>query len=194
MNPLRNKWQQKRLAMDVTHPEVQVMADAAEVFCRLWFKNDHSKPMLVLAGNPGCGKTHVAKAVYKFAVKMAMAAFDSRAWGERSVPSSRCLSWPLVCSEINEKRYGLVEDLIDHDLAVIDDVGAENDPWKVCADRLCQILSRREGRFTLVTTNIQPKDWAERFDARISDRLFRQSMVVDLSQVPSYSIHKLTTA
>ena len=80
-----------------------------------------------------------------------------------------------------------MEDAFNADLVVIDDVGSENDPWKVCADKFCQILSRREKKFTVVTTNVTPEQWTERFDGRINDRLMRSSVVNQLS-AESYSL------
>lgn len=80
-----------------------------------------------------------------------------------------------------------MEDAFNSDLVIIDDVGSENDPWKVCADRFCQILSRREKRFTVITTNVKPEQWAERFDGRISDRLMRSSVVVSIGAT-SYAL------
>jgi hypothetical protein len=34
--------------------------------------------------------------------------------------------------------------------------------------------------FTVVTTNLRPEHWRERFDARIADRLFSNARMVDL--------------
>jgi len=82
----------------------------------------------------------------------------------------------------------MIHDAMDSDLLIVDDIGAENDPWKICADKLCQVMSRREKRFTVITTNIQPAQWAQVFDDRINDRLLRNSVVVDISNVKSYSI------
>ena len=79
-------------------------------------------------------------------------------------------------------------DCLESSLLVLDDIGAENDPWKIAADRLCQILSRRERKFTVLTTNIKPADWPVKFDGRINDRLLRNSCIVDLTGVPSFAM------
>lgn len=80
-----------------------------------------------------------------------------------------------------------MEDAFNSELVIIDDVGSENDPWKVCADKFCQILSRREKKFTVVTTNVKPEEWTERFDGRINDRLMRFSVVCQIG-AGSYSL------
>jgi hypothetical protein len=42
---------------------------------------------------------------------------------------------------------------------IIDDLGAGHDPSGVGTDKLCQVLSRREEMWTLITTNIMPVAW-----------------------------------
>lgn len=83
-----------------------------------------------------------------------------------------------------------MDDAFENDLVILDDIGAETDQYKsgIPNDKLCQILSRREKRFTVVTTNIAPQNWMERFDGRINDRLCRNSVILDISGVPSYAI------
>ena len=75
------------------------------------------------------------------------------------------------------------------DFLVIDDIGAESDRYKSgeAIDKLCQILSRREGMFTVVTTNVEPSNWSALLDARVADRLLRKSVVVDMFEVPSFT-------
>jgi DNA replication protein DnaC len=144
--------------------------------------------LLVMVGDSGCGKTHTAKAIHRFCRLAAMNAFNTRNWGESVIPLSLYLSWPEVASEFNAKNFNVVKNAMEIELLILDDIGAENDPWKICADRLCQIISRRENKFTVITTNIKPSMWADAFDLRIADRLVRNSVVVDLSGVPSYSL------
>ena len=98
------------------------------------------------------------------------------------------MPWPEIANEIAESKNEWLTDAIDCELLVLDDVGAENDPWKRCADKLCQILSRREKKFTILTTNIKPESWPAQFDGRITDRLLRNSVVVDLSSTESYAM------
>lgn len=150
---------------------------------------------MVLAGESGCGKTHLAKSIYNFCFKCATSAFDTGHWGKSEVPSVHFSSWPEVAGLLSEKNnnhdnYNYVQDAFNYSLLVLDDIGAENDPWAICKDKLCQILSRREKKFTVVTTNIKPEAWPEKFDARIEDRLLRNSMIVSLFGVESYAAQK----
>lgn len=187
-NPCKNNWQKKWLQLDVVAPEIQQLATEAEQFCARWFANSPKPSLLVIVGSFGSGKTHTARAIYRFCVTTAMSAFDSGKWGGHKFPGAAFVSWPEAANAFAEKQFGLMADASENDLVVLDDIGAENDPWKVCADKLCQVLSRREKKFTVVTTNIPPVNWTERFDGRINDRLLRNSVVVDISHVPSFSM------
>lgn len=80
-----------------------------------------------------------------------------------------------------------VEELLDADLLVIDDLGAEHDPSKAGAEKLYYVLERRECRWTLITSNYGPNQWEQRFERRIADRLFRNCEHLDLSELPSFS-------
>lgn len=187
MNPCKTIWQQKWIGLDVVAPEIQSLATAAEKFCGRWFKNETDKSLIVIVGNYGTGKSHTAKAIHKFCATAAFSAFETGKWGCEQMPSAMFLSWPEAASQFNEKNFSVMTDAMNADLLIVDDIGAENDPWKICADKLCQVLSRREKKFTVVTTNIQPAEWAKVFDGRINDRLLRNSVVVDISNVPSFS-------
>lgn len=188
MNPCKTKWQKKWLKLDVVDPAIQKLADEAESFCGRWFNNNSQKSLLVIVGEFGSGKTHTAKAIFRFCNAAATLAFDSEKWGHKQIPDAIYISWPEAAGAFSEKQYGIMDDAYESDLCVIDDIGAENDPWKVCTDKLCQILSRREKKFTVVTTNIEPSNWSEKFDGRVNDRLLRNSVVVDISRVQSFSM------
>ena len=188
MKPCKTKWQQKWLKLSVAHPDLQRLADAAEGFCARWLKNSSEKTLLVIIGNFGSGKTHTARAIHRYCMAASVVAFEGKNWGRHKIPSVAFISWPEAASAFAEKQFGIMDDAANDDLVIIDDVGAENDPWKICADKICQILSRRERRFTVITTNIPPINWTDKFDGRINDRLLRNSVVVDVSDVPSFAL------
>lgn len=188
MKPLKTAWQRHWLDLEVTHPAVQEMASAAERFCADWFRNTAIQPLLVICGDTGTGKSHTARVIARFGLSGAMAAFGAGGWGRVKVPATVFIPWPEAANQFAEKNLSAVDMALEHELVVLDDVGAENDPFKICADKLCQILSRRERRFTVLTTNLAPAAWAEAFDTRITDRLLRWSQVIDLTGVPSFAL------
>ena len=149
--------------------------------------------MLVITGQSGCGKTRVAGAIYEFCNAVAFDAYcQNKGWGKADhTPYVHFDSWSRINAAISNRNEEPLKDLFDADCLVIDDIGAETDSFKVGADRLCQVLSKREREFTVITTNIPSDQWAERMDSRISDRLLRNSVVVEMGECPSYSIWKL---
>ena len=157
-----------------------------EAYCGRWFRNNQSESLLMLCGEVRTGKTHLAKKIHRFAVASAFKAFEKGNWGIERMPSVDYIAWPELARQLSEKNWSYMEDAYAASLLVLDDIGSENDPWKICADVLCQILSRREKMFTVVTTNVMPGGWAEKFDVRICDRFLRNSVVVDLSGVRPY--------
>lgn len=181
-------WQQKHLRLEAHHPKIQELADAASNMAK-WFANAErvTHPVnLVICGNSGTGKTHTAFSLYRWA----------RNYSGRVGAVVDCFSWPEACESIAEGFYGVVHDMIAADFLVLDDIGAETDKYKsgIMLDKLCQVLSRREQEFTVITTNIGMENWESKLDVRVTDRLIRNSVVVDLSGVPSYSVNRLLTS
>jgi DNA replication protein DnaC len=190
MHPCKTDWQRKWLRLDVYAPEIQAMADAAQQLGSNWFHNRRdSKKLLVLVGETGCGKTHTAKALLDWAqCGVAHLAWERRHWRD-VIPSAAFYRWPEITDKFKEGQYGVLQDLFDVTLAGIDDLGAEHDPSRNAADKLCQVLSRRQDRlWSVITTNVSPIEWPHRFDKRIADRLMRSSVIVDLSKVESYAL------
>lgn len=144
------------------------------------------KSLLVLAGEPNTGKSHTAGAILRFAYAASFRAFEQGLWPR--VPSASFVRWPEVACEIRARNLTSIEDMHAADLLIMDDIGAEHDPWREVTSALCQVLSRREEKFTVITTNIAPEQWPEKFDVRIADRLLRNSEVVNLFGLPSYAM------
>lgn len=184
---MKNAWQNKWLGMDVANsPELERIGDIVEQFCGRWFRNKPKYSLLLLCGEVRTGKTHLAKKIHRFGIASAFTSHEKGCWGATTLPSVDYFPWPEVAAELGEKNRSCLTDMFDSSLLILDDVGAENDPWKVCADALCQVLSRREEKFTVITTNVMPLQWAEKFDARIADRFLRNSVVVDMSEVKPF--------
>jgi DNA replication protein DnaC len=193
--PSKSAWQAKWLALSCHCPQLEELGNAAEGFCARWVANDVSLSLLLLMGKPDCGKTHVARKIDIFCRASALYIFEKgkgkgKAWPAEKVPSVIYMSWPEVTDQMKTGYYGMVEDMVGTDMLVLDDVGAEHDPSKNAVNKLCQILTRRERRFTVITTNLVPTAWGEMLDPRIASRFLRNSVVVDLFNVPEYSLVK----
>lgn len=190
--PCKTEWQRKWLGLDCVDAKIQELADIAQAFCRRWCHNEATPSLLVMVGESGRAKTHVAKRIQTFCDGASIFARDTGRWmnDDRTCPHAPQVfycPWPWAVDEFKKGEYWPVDLLIKTDLAILDDVGAEHDPSKNACNKLCQILSRREKRFTVVTTNIRPEHWANHFESRVDDRLLRNSEIVDLTGVPAYS-------
>lgn len=185
-NQLPGPWQRKWLAMGVTHPCVQLLANAAEAFCFDWVIQSPGPRLLYIHGATGTGKSHVGRKIADFCRCSAHLALKNMATTRSTMPSTGSYRWPELANEFREKNLGALRDLFEADFLFLDDAGAEDDPFNVVLDKFYQVLSRREKKFTVITSNISAHEWSSR-DPRIMDRLMRNSKIVDLADVPSYA-------
>lgn len=165
------------------------MADAVMIWCRDVLANRRVSTTLVLAGDTGTGKTHAMVGASEWVRAHDITGYNIGCW--QNVIDSMFADWPAVVSGLSESYdEDVLELLFQADVLFIDDVGAEIDRWKTGApvEWLRRVLGRREGMFTMISTNIPPSEWSNRWDARVEDRFLRRSIVVDLFEVPSYSM------
>lgn len=96
--------------------------------------------------------------------------------------------WPSVIDEFQKTQdIAVIEELNICSVAIIDDIGAEHDPSGFGREQLYLILSRREFRWNVISTNFPPEEWHNKFERRIASRLFRNAEHIDLSDVPDFS-------
>jgi DNA replication protein DnaC len=141
----------------------------------------------VLIGENGSGKTHIARHVRAWASAVTLMLPPVDAAVGVKMPDVCMVSWPAVVDGFKQREFSVMEDLLDCSLCILDDIGAEHDPSGFGKEQLCLLLSRREFRWTLITTNIQPGAWPTVFERRIASRLVRGAEHVDLSKVPDYA-------
>ena len=190
MNELRTPWQRRILALEVTHPAVQKLADVVESYAAGMMDAD-TRRKLVIIGECGNGKTHVLECLWRW---------------HRSIPISRwprsnhdtgndgfsceLAEWPsTVDSVIRDGEDGRWQDLRQCGLLLLDDIGREVDQYKAGMHtmHLATLLGARQGLWTVVTTNIPASRWHKHWDQRVADRLFRDSRIVDLGDCPSFA-------
>ena len=156
------------------------MADCLQTWCAAVRRRDLAKPLLVITGEFGCGKSHALRAAHRY-VKAIYCDVWPEFWKEPI--SLATVEFPRFVREVAENaNVEHFDDVAGASVAFIDDIGAEEDrfrsgsPARVLGD----LLGAREKKFTLLTTNIAPDGWRERWDGRVEDRLWRRSVVCDL--------------
>lgn len=167
------------------------MEREAGLFCLEMWHSPHRGRLLLLAGNNGTGKTHCAKAINLWVKTVG----PSKEWvvkadGERRRAYLDVIywHWPRLLDRFKEGQWDLVDDMIDIPCLILDELGGGHDPSKVGTDKLCTLLSHREKKWTVITTNILPSEWESVFDRRITSRFFRNSTLIDLSDVPDFNV------
>jgi DNA replication protein DnaC len=144
--------------------------------------------LLVLYGENGTGKTHCAKAVYSWARTCRLQYVETPGQVDLLSAHSEFWAWPELLDAFKNGNWDIVRELNECALLILDELGGGHDPSGVGTDKLCQVLSRRENKWTIVTTNSIPESWEEKFDRRVASRFFRNSIIVDLTGVPDFSL------
>lgn len=184
------EWRQKVLGLDEDHhPKVRTMAIAVEWFCRASIRNNRERGhQLYLAGNVGCGKTHLSERARDWIAANQISAY-AKGWlhGE-SIHLPCFFAWErLVAMDQDDYDAVIDRNMEPSRVVILDDVGAEIDRYKSEEPlmRLKQVLDVCKHKWLLITSNIQRRDWEAQFKPRVADRL-ADCRYVDASDVPSY--------
>lgn len=177
---------QKWFGLDAVSPGIESMCRQGELFCVRFMKRETSARTLVISGKTGIGKTKIAKGIYRWAQHASVTLWDQGHWSPEP-PTATYVHWPSICDGFKDGDYNIMDEMRKADLLVIDDIGSEHDPSKNALVKLCQVLTDRDSKFTVVTTNMNPDQWDNCFDLRVADRLRRNSLIIDLRDETPYS-------
>jgi DNA replication protein DnaC len=165
------------------------MADAAQRFAG-WFC--HRRPdrprLMALVGQRGCGKTHCAEKLYRFASSASVTLYrDLLLWPHP--PRIEFVEWASICFLDSTAFREWLNGQEGTDLIFIEDLGCELDRFKSKepTERLREVLNLMKNRYVFATTNVPPERWASVWDLRVADRLMRNSQVVELKGLGSYA-------
>jgi DNA replication protein DnaC len=136
--------------------------EIAKNLCRDFAKND--KTTLVLSGNVGTGKTHLACATAKY-----IGYYREKSFGI------------LRCSHPNTRE---VEKFLNFDVLVIDDIGREigtEARIKSAVSMISEVIDHRHRNRmkTIYTTNLELLELTEKYGSHIVDRMLENSMVAE---------------
>lgn len=182
----RKRW----LRMDEYCNEVVEMLQAVELWVKHCLTNAKDSPRtLVLAGRIGVGKSTVARRAIR-----TIGALQVAAWYEGFCPTTittGAFEWSkLACigpTERNDQSCWI--DAVEAKAALIDDIGTEVDKFKSGGptENLRLLLEARRESWTIITTNVPPAKWAEVWDRRVEDRLYRHAKTIELTNATSYA-------
>lgn len=141
-----------------------------------WFLNDLAHRQgryamqprwLVLCGQCGCGKSHLAWEIRNVAQSVL-------GFTERTAQFWKCSRY---AERLRNGYWDFQNHLVRLPLLVLDDVGAEYGS-EVLRGKLFDLLDNRLDKWTVITTNLSAGEVAERLDARIASRLRRGNNVL----------------
>lgn len=181
----REVWLAKWVGLKVTHLKLSRLETGIFEFCRDYAKSPARGRRMLIHGPNGCGKTHAAKAISRWASRVAIELPLAMGDMGARLAESVYWNWPAFVRSLYGK-WDRTNELVEKELVILDDIGAEHDPSKFGSAELYFILESRERKWTVLTTNVHPNEWAKKFDQRIASRFLRNCTVVDLEGVPDF--------
>lgn len=176
------EWQQKWLKLDLYNDELRAYAARCEAFAKRAARNSTGPRLFVVSGPCGNGKTHAVKRVNFYFNAVALHCYEKGYWGKttKRVPCGIFAGWTELCQH---HETGLWHDALRAELTIADDVGTETDRFRSGEpiEWLRDFLSQRAGKFTIITTNVPPDQWGEKWGPRVEDRLLRDAEHVSLT-------------
>jgi DNA replication protein DnaC len=140
---------------------------------------------VLLLGNAGVGKSHLAQAIAMSAIHAGFRVLYREA---------HHLFEELVLASALDGRSGLIASLTDVPLLILDDIGMRRLPATAAEDLLEIIMRRYERASTIVTSNRPLEDWPQIFGdtpavAAFLDRLMHHSHLIEI-RGKSYRLHE----
>lgn len=154
------------------------------------FKNPREGRLLLAYGTNGNSKTHVFKAIKHWFNTVCRSNYFVERENVVRMPYGQFWDFPSLLDRLKEGEWNIIDELKSCELLCLDEAGGAHDPSKIGVEKFGQILSARERKWTYIAMNIAPESWEQAFDKRVASRFFRNSTIVDLSNVPDYPMMK----
>ena len=133
---------------------------------------------LSFIGKCGTGKTFLANLLFG-EVKRVPKMMQSRTL----INPVKQFYWPRLLSRLRDQEYWLLSELAECNFLFLDELSLEHYPSGFAGDRLCELLSVRVGRWTMITSNLTMEQIGQIY-TRIPSRMIRnRSVVVQVNTV-----------
>lgn len=166
----------------------------AEAFCFAMCSATEPARWLSLLGPSGTGKTMLAKIISRFFRQRMDCVFglndEHQSSAERKIMRRGGFkAWSNVMQDLLDGDYSGIRDLRDDWFVCLDDIGAEYvRNRELSVSKLYEILSARNGKFTVITANLSLQEVNTKMDARIASRLLRDGNVVVDVIAPDFNL------
>jgi hypothetical protein len=150
--------------------------------------SDSPARWVALCGHSGTGKTLLARLLGRF-MRLRGMFYNCPVSGAQLV---RRWSWwgeDELARSLRDGAHHLIDDICRQWLVVLDDLGSTSDNTGFITNCIGEILNRRAGKWTLITTNRTVEKWAE-IDHRIASRLLRDENVVVKHTCQDYALRR----
>lgn len=148
-------------------PTLERMQLEAQRFLLELQQSDSSPRWLSFVGESGTGKTFLCNQIRENApINFLVHPIMKRAGFK--------VHWPEMLSILRDGDFSIFSEV--HPLMLIDDIGASTDT-EFASAQLLRLLGQRDGKWTMITSNLTLEGIAERIDTRLSSRLIRDRNV-----------------
>lgn len=141
-------------------------------FMQSWVDNtsDNKQHLITISGDTGVGKSYLTECTATYALKKGYLVSLLTAFSMNNL-------FLKYISSKNEEKSATFDSLMDPDLLIIDDLGAEPIINNVTVEYLYLIISERlqNKKSTIITTNLEPLSLRDRYGERIFSRLFNKN-------------------
>lgn len=173
------KWTEQFKTFD--SPVLELMLEEALCFHDEFSFPHSQKRWLSFLGGCGTGKTFLANMLLTRARR-----FPHLSQHRELVNGALKLFWPRLLTDMRCGNYEQMRDACDAHFLLIDELSVEHDPRGFARDKLCELISMRVGKWTVITSNLTLNKIAE-LDVRISSRMIRAGSVVVECDTQDYS-------
>ena len=153
------------------NPEHQNQLLKLKKFMQSWVDNtsEQKQHLITISGDTGVGKSYLTECTATYALKKGYLVSLITAFSMNNL-------YLKYTSSKNEEKVATFDSLMDPDLLIIDDLGAEPIINNVTIEYLYLILSERlqNKKATIITTNLEPTLLRDRYGERIFSRIFNK--------------------